>query len=707
MKQRNDQFRLLADLLLVIPGVLGAVFCLITAFDLPVPGALPWVSVTAILLFSLFLGNRKQDLMTPLILLAFLLVATFLTRHELVEGFRTLWGILSSTFAMGYSFFADLVPEEPWEIEAVEPAILALTVLEAYLCCLSVRVWRRTIPSALVMLICIGPCFVLTDTPPDTLPLLAAVFSVLVQAFSQSVRRREEGEHFKAVSVSALLSAVLLAIVLLFFPQKDFAPPITWSQLSKSIQKIGDQIENGGNTQAGLSGNQETVDLASLRALPNRPIPVLFVTASEDAYLYLRGASYTNFDGVHWTHGPQYERGQAGLFPYLGWKDGATLSVESVGHEELIYTAYQLTQMPGGGTVVSDSYIKNVSDTTKYTMHFLQNPDPLTPNPDYDKWVRTYCLSLPEKTRTGVLEWWKSQVPPAMQTITAAAGTEEQMQFAEFVASQVSKCASYSRNPAKAPSDVDFCTWFLTQAEEGYCVHYATSCTALLRALGIPARYVSGYVCDAKATIQASVTNLQAHAWVEIWVGGRWVNIEPTPEDATEFTGVLPDSGTHPSNTEASEDPDYTRPDHLPRDLQPTTPTTEPPALPGGNGSSTPSKPVDLTALWVFLGIIAVPCLFVGRRILKLRLWGDRIARAAANDRARLLYRRMLRLEKLGGGKISADAAFLAKKACFSQHTLTDTELAVLRQVCEEQGSRLQICGLWKRLYCKYILAVI
>ena len=708
MKQHSDFVRLLSDLFLLLIGVLGAVFCLITAFDLAVPESFSWVSIGSLAVFSLVLGDKKRDKTTALILLGILLLLAFLFRSELAESFRDLWGYLSSTFALGYEYFENLVPEEFNKTGDYGPAILALTVLVSYISSLSVRVWKRTTPMALALMLFVAPCFILLDTPPDTPPLLAAVFSVLTQAFSQSVRRRGEGEHFKAVCCGAILAAVLLGVLLMLFPQKTYTPPITWAQLSKKIEQLGRKLENRGNAQAGLTGNQEAVDLSSLGALPNRPIPILYATSSEDAYLYLRGASYSVFDGTYWSHGDSQKWRQNALFPYVGGKGGATLSIETLDPEDLIYTTYHLTSMPAGGTLVSDAYIDNSTDTLAYTMHYVQDTKPVSPSEVYDQWVRETCLALPEQTRAGMLSWWNAQELSA-HTVPYNSDPAAVQRFAEAVAAQVATCAKYSRNPARMPAGVDFCTWFLNDAEEGYCVHYASACTALLRALGIPARYVSGYVCEATANERASVTNLQAHAWVEIWVGGRWVNVEPTPEDATEFTGIIPGQDDTPvTEPPETKDPDQ-RPDpHINRDREVTEPTLDteaPGSVPGHGGGK--SQPLDLTFLWFFLVAIGVPALILGRRTLVLRHWENRILKATGNHRARLLYQRMCRLEKLGGGAIPEEALTLAKKASFSQHTLTDVELAAMRQVCDEQSSRLKIATFWHRVYYKYVLAVI
>ena len=53
-------------------------------------------------------------------------------------------------------------------------------------------------------------------------------------------------------------------------------------------------------------------------------------------------------------------------------------------------------------------------------------------------------------------------------------------------------CArAYTRQPAQE----DFAVYFLTEGKRGWCMHFATAAACMLRALDVPARYVSGYVC--------------------------------------------------------------------------------------------------------------------------------------------------------------------------------------------------------------------
>jgi transglutaminase-like putative cysteine protease len=64
-------------------------------------------------------------------------------------------------------------------------------------------------------------------------------------------------------------------------------------------------------------------------------------------------------------------------------------------------------------------------------------------------------------------------------------------------------------------------------AGSGVCQDFAHVSLAMLRSVGIPARYVSGYLHPvADAEIGATVQG-ESHAWVEWW-DGEWVGYDPT-----------------------------------------------------------------------------------------------------------------------------------------------------------------------------------
>src|SRR5205823_4578313 len=65
----------------------------------------------------------------------------------------------------------------------------------------------------------------------------------------------------------------------------------------------------------------------------------------------------------------------------------------------------------------------------------------------------------------------------------------------------------------------------------GFCEHFSSSFTLLMRAAGIPARVVTGYQGGELNPVDQIMTVRQsdAHAWTEVFLTGRgWVRIDPT-----------------------------------------------------------------------------------------------------------------------------------------------------------------------------------
>lgn len=62
---------------------------------------------------------------------------------------------------------------------------------------------------------------------------------------------------------------------------------------------------------------------------------------------------------------------------------------------------------------------------------------------------------------------------------------------------------------------------------KGVCQDYAHLMIALGRAMGLPSRYVSGYLCPGKDASVGETTSGESHAWTEFWAG-RWYPVDPT-----------------------------------------------------------------------------------------------------------------------------------------------------------------------------------
>ncbi len=93
----------------------------------------------------------------------------------------------------------------------------------------------------------------------------------------------------------------------------------------------------------------------------------------------------------------------------------------------------------------------------------------------------------------------------------------------------------------------------------GVCQDYAHLSIALLRAAGVPARYVSGYLHTGKDARPGDTVSGESHAWVEAWLGDWWP-FDPTNGVAVgerhaivgrgrDYADVPPLKGVHSTGT--------------------------------------------------------------------------------------------------------------------------------------------------------------
>lgn len=82
--------------------------------------------------------------------------------------------------------------------------------------------------------------------------------------------------------------------------------------------------------------------------------------------------------------------------------------------------------------------------------------------------------------------------------------------------------------PATGQESVDE---LLFRTKRGFCGHYASAYVTLMRAAGVPARVVTGYLGGTWNAVGGHYTVRQAdaHAWAEVWLPGEgWTRIDPT-----------------------------------------------------------------------------------------------------------------------------------------------------------------------------------
>lgn len=97
------------------------------------------------------------------------------------------------------------------------------------------------------------------------------------------------------------------------------------------------------------------------------------------------------------------------------------------------------------------------------------------------------------------------------------------------IADTVEKCCNFifqNFKYLKGITNIETTTQEILQLRSGVCQDFAHVMLEILRTLGIPSRYISGYICPNKNGMRGEGAT---HAWVEAWLPGQgWTGIDPT-----------------------------------------------------------------------------------------------------------------------------------------------------------------------------------
>ena len=275
------------------------------------------------------------------------------------------------------------------------------------------------------------------------------------------------------------------------------------------------------------------------------------------------------------------------------------------------------------------------------------------------------------------------------------------------IAELVKETGAYSLNPGAYPREVDFVKHFLLESKQGYCVHFASATTALLQAMGVPARYVIGYRADIpEADTWVAVPRKNAHAWTEVYVRGvGWLPVESSagfPEN-DQFRHTPVEATPAPSATPA---PEYTLPPFIDRPERPTAaPTEEPTARPTRDPNVVPrpgkSRAADLTIIWLSLALAGAAGLWLAVGAIVRRARKRRFEREDARG-AVLDMLEYLDSLKIYGAVGPDDPEALANEAAFSNHPMTEEQKQLLELVRKNSAELLRDRPL-KRFFLKRI----
>ena len=586
-------------------------------------------------------------------------------------------------------------------VEEVTVFFTAAGIVLAFILYFAICLWRNSMLVVLLTAPIIFLTFVLIYNQPNTwylVGLLAVYLTLLISnALSHDAEAKKTGSIFIAITSTVLLLAIAYFAV----------SPVNYNRgqiiytLDGVIREAAEQVGIGriksGTGWPALSTDgvwrfdTERVGVADAGARNIADRKVLEITASEAGTFYLRGYSMQRFDGRTWSVNSdsllsptetlvkampaillwEYGRTDPDNAPQMIEMTIAGAQSRNSSSREIVYSPYH--SIPGRWTDGSFDY------EFFYTEENIPELAGTLPEDGFNSadYFGEYNSLV---RRSDMYTQIDAYTARGLRRLAAAAGIDAEADravIAEEVAAYISASGRYTLSPYVIPEGEDFALYFLENSKQGYCIHFATAATLMLRALDVPARLTSGFIVTVPAGSAGrtvAVTDRSAHAWVEVFFDNiGWLPLEVTPAGAdNDVPYGGPYLGLNRPSGSAFEEEEDLYPDWYYDQLQQGR---NPQVADDNAGAGARPQPGSMAQL---IGMIAASCLIAAfaaliiRREIGRRRRYRRFAQEDANSAVIQIWRYMSRISRRVQPPPEYEA--LALRARFSQHRITEDE---------------------------------
>lgn len=244
---------------------------------------------------------------------------------------------------------------------------------------------------------------------------------------------------------------------------------------------------------------------------------------------YWRGLVLTNFNGRTWTAAPLLDnrRNARSGIEYLGDPYLYTITMEPTQQQyifalELPYNVEGLNQLRIG----RQQELWNVTPIEQRVAYTVESYTRFTMQPGMGQMRRDWYTDIYDQGNERTTEFAREM----------RADAETDVEFVNNVLDHFNRQEFYYtlEPPPLGSNPVDR---FLFETRRGFCEHYASAFTFMMRSAGIPARVVVGFQGGELNPIGGHmvVRMSDAHAWSEVWIEGEgWRRVDPTAAVAPE-----------------------------------------------------------------------------------------------------------------------------------------------------------------------------
>ena len=339
---------------------------------------------------------------------------------------------------------------------------------------------------------------------------------------SKKVFIKESLLIIKTVTMLVVQSMILAIVLFVVFPR---LAPFWQVPLAKSAT-------------TGLSDTVQPGDIANLARSTELAFRADFSGNTLPSYsqLYWRAMTLENYDGKKWTRAKQ-GRGNINneLNQYIEESTLTNSSLQTTAYLVIAEASFQRYLFALAPAISTDTKITALSDYT------WQAKEPINQSIRY--FLKSYLAAPLELELTNSSAKINLTYPinsnPKLEALAQQLrldyeSIEERSQAILNMINQ--QHFSYTLQPPLLNDNSLDQFFFDTKA--GFCAHYASVYTFLMRASGVPARMITGYLggefnnkSGDEKTSQGhlSIYQYDAHAWSEIWVKGKgWLRVDPT-----------------------------------------------------------------------------------------------------------------------------------------------------------------------------------
>ena len=390
--------------------------------------------------------------------------------------------------------------------------MLSLKLLETF------RTRDARIVASLSLFLC-GTQFLFSQGVPMIVYIIACMLSSLIALMY--LQRREAYENvaevpdtgrsiFTEMGFGLRLLALALPIGLamfMFFPR--------WSSPLWGVP------EDALDARSGLSDSMSPGSIQNLFMDDSPAFRVTFEgSIPNQNKLYWRGPVFWNFDGRSWQSSYLSRVLVADNKPDpLTAPFRYRVQMEPTEQHWLFALDYPAL-VPSGAHLSMDYQLRSKRPIINLKEFVMASDPDFIDSPRLRQTLRNAALELPDgfNPRTAeMMTGWRKETTTDIEIVRKTLAYFNQEEF------------HYTLNPPLlSRHTVDE---FLFYTQQGFCEHYASAFTVMMRMAGIPARVVTGYMGGFYNDIGSYVLVRQsdAHAWAEVWIeGSGWTRVDPT-----------------------------------------------------------------------------------------------------------------------------------------------------------------------------------